>query len=163
MPKMITVAKRGELKKSQKGNAYFLVTDTDGVNYVCFHSAQYADFPEDAGVYCKIIDRIDKDSTIEVAKDGEEEAPTGAVVKTPIKPQSYSRGGDTNRSIEKQVALKGAVEIVKALIESKTWGKDDLTNKKINFTVKQIASSNDEWLMSSTQVAEKIQEEIDKE
>lgn len=87
MLKTITVATRGELKKSQKGNAYFLVADNDGVNYVCFHSAQYADFPEGAGVYSKITERVDKDPTIELAKDGEEEKPA-----TTVKPDKFGEG-----------------------------------------------------------------------
>lgn len=156
MLKTITVAKRGEIKKSQKGNTYFLITDDEGANYVCFHSAQHPDFPEGAGVYCKITERAGSDPTIELAKEGEAEKTAG---KPPAKPRLASPS-DINRSIEKQVALKGAVEITKALIESKTWGKDDLTIKNINATIKKIANSNDEWLMSSEEIAQRLQEKI---
>lgn len=92
---------------------------------------------------------------------GETEAEQEQTNPTTSKPAQKRYGDDTNRSIEKQVALKGAIEITKALIESKTWGKDDLTIPNINATIKKIANSNDEWLMSSQKVVEKIVEEIE--
>ena len=149
----IIVAERSEILKSKKGKTYFTVKDTEGNTYVCYHPNQHPDFKPHSNPEVKISPNSNPDysPSIELAKEGEK----------PTQPQRR-KSDDTNRSIEKQVALKGAIEITKALIESKTWGKDDLTIPNINATIKKIANSNDEWLMSSQKVVEKIVEEIEK-
>ena len=148
----IIVAERSEILKSKKGKTYFTVKDTEGNTYVCYHPNQHPDFEPHSNPEVKISPSSNPDysPSIELAKEGEK----------PTQPQRR-KSDDTNRSIEKQVALKGAIEITKALIESKTWGKDDLTIPNINATIKKIANSNDEWLMSSQKVVEKIVEEIE--
>ena len=153
MLKMITVGKRGELKKSQKGNAYFLITDTEGVNFVCFHSAQHPDFPEGAGVYSKITPREGSDATIELATEGEAEKP--AKIK-PIKPSVWV--DDKNKSF----ALSYAKDLIVPFVQSgKLKEIDTDTPKKLATKTIEIAKIFNEWLMSSHEVAVKLQEEID--
>ena len=108
MDKTITVATRGEIKKSAKGNTYFLVTDTDGVNYVCFHSAQHPDYPEGAGVYSKITERAGSDATIELANES-----TVAQTATPPKLPAVDNRTD---DIHNQVAYKIAGQVFCALV-----------------------------------------------
>ena len=149
----IVVTERSELMKSKKGKTYFTIKDTEGNTYVCYHPNQHPDFEPHNNPEVKINPSSNPDYSPSIELLGTEK-------EKPAPQKQYSRD-DTNRSIEKQVALKGSVEIVKALIESKTWGKEDLTIPKITATIKKIANSNDEWLMGSQQIAEKLQEEID--
>lgn len=123
MDKTITVATRGEIKKSAKGNTYFLVTDTDGVNYVCFHSAQHPDYPEGAGVYSKITERAGSDATIELANES-----TVAQTTTPPTQPVDARTDD----IHNQVAYKIAGQVFGAYVRQGRFDKATPTEIGVN-------------------------------
>lgn len=104
-----------------------------------------------------------KDFTLVATELAEKTPDKAPPTPRPQYPQARSKSDDTNRSIIRQVSWKTAGRLTEALIASGVFPKDKLTVPNILATQKKIANAGVEWIMSSHEVAEKIQEEIDKQ
>ena len=153
MKKVIQVAKRNEIRKSARGVSYFTVEDTEGVTYCCFNANQWADYPEDAGVYSEITEREGKDPTIKLAEDE----------KKPAKATPQKQFGRDEDKVDIRTALMCASEQMAAWISvGKIKEVDaDTPLKLANQTIKVAKILYKDWLVTTKQRVEEIQEEIE--
>jgi len=133
-----------------------MVNDDKEREFICFNQSAFNEMPVGAGVAVEITERGDQTPTIDLI--------TGGAEKPAEKPKLPMRVISRDSS-QKSFACSYAKDVVVAIIKTsdKHFDIEKITPKQargIANLIKAIANDLNAWLISSSEIAEKIEETL---